>query len=97
MSVANRRMLCELIRGRLKSQSGHLVRVLNIFVTIRCLLIDPEITKPSSALMTTAVTACSCPVRVALGVGTSPSPTMLWVRAFQCHNSTVQSAEPDAI
>lgn len=61
------------------------------------LLIDPETTRPNSALITTEVTACSCPVRVALGVGTSPSPTMLCVRAFQCQRRTVQSEEPDAI
>lgn len=61
------------------------------------LLVEPETTNPNSALITTAVTACSCPVSVARGVGTSPSPTMLCVRAFQCHSNTVQSAEPDAI
>ena len=31
------------------------------------------------------------PVRIALGVGDSPSPTILWVLAFQCQSSTVQS------
>ena len=61
------------------------------------LLIEPETTNPSSALITTDVTACSCPVNVARGVGTSPSPTMLCVRAFQCHNKIVQSADPEAI
>lgn len=61
------------------------------------LLIDPETTNPNSALITTEVTACSCPVSVARGVGTSPSPTILCVRAFQCHSSTVQSDEPEAM
>lgn len=71
-------------------------------IAFRCLkfkdlLIEPDTTNPSSALITTAVTACSWPVKVALGVGTSPSPTMLCVRAFQCQSKTVQSAEPDAM
>lgn len=68
-----------------------------LFDIVFDLPVDPDTTSPSSALITTAVTACSCPVNVARGVGTSPSPTMLWVRAFQCHSKTVQSAEPDAI
>lgn len=58
---------------------------------------EADTTNPNSALITTELTACSCPVRVALGVGTSPSPTIFCVRAFQCHKSTVQSADPDAI
>lgn len=33
-------------------------------------------TRPSSAEMTKAVTGVSCPVKLARGVGCSPSPTM---------------------
>lgn len=63
-----------------------------------CLLLcDPETTSPSSAEITTPKTGCSWPVSVALGVGISPSPTMVCVRAFQCHNRTVQSADPEAM
>lgn len=40
--------------------------------------IDPETTSPSSAEMTTQLTGWSWPVKTALGVGSSPSPTMLW-------------------
>lgn len=61
------------------------------------ILYEPETTNPSSAEITTLETGCSCPVSVARGVGTSPSPTIVWVRAFQCHSKTVQSAEPDAM
>lgn len=52
---------------------------------------------PNSAEMTTAVTGCSWPVSVARGAGASLSPTIVWVLAFQCHSSTVQSALPDAM
>ena len=66
--------------------------------------VDPEITSPSSADITTQQTGWSCPVRTALGVGwfpcslePPPSPTMLCRRAFQCQSKTVQSSDPDAM
>lgn len=61
------------------------------------ILVEPETTRPSSAEMTTAETGCSWPVKVARGVGTSPSPIIVCDLAFQCHRSTVQSAEPLAM
>ena len=38
---------------------------------------DPEITRPNSAEITTQLTGWSCPVKTALGVGCSASPTIL--------------------
>ena len=61
------------------------------------LLTDPDTTNPNSAEITTTETGWSWPVRVARGVGNSPSPTIVWVLAFQCQSKTVQSAEPDAM
>lgn len=55
----------------------------------------PLTTRPISAETATLVMADSWPVRAARGVGQSAdSPTMVWVRAFQCHSRTVQSSEP---
>lgn len=97
VNAINRRMLCESILVHLKQNKWFIFQRRNICFFFRFILVDPDTTSPNSALMTTAVTACSCPVSVARGVGTSPSPTMLCVLAFQCHNKTVQSAEPDAM
>lgn len=97
---ADRQMLYESIQDRLELKIRLKFTLWNLkknMMVSECILVDPDITSPNSALMTTAVTACSCPVSVARGVGTSPSPTMLCVRAFQCHNKTVQSADPDAM
>lgn len=59
------------------------------FAKLRKLPVEPEMTSPSSAEMTTQLTGWSWPVRTARGVGESPSPTICWDRAFQCHSSTV--------
>ena len=68
------------------------------------LAVDPDITSPSSADITTQQTGWSWPVSTARGVGwfpasldPPPSPTILCKRAFQCHSKTVQSSDPDAI
>lgn len=81
MNVVNRQKLCESIQGLLKVEIEIEIKFrvdfdLKLFV----LPIEPEMTSPSSALITTELTACSCPVNVALGVGISPE--MLKTKLF---------------